>query len=219
MEIQETEDNFTIGPEGKPSKVTDYKLFYPKDFKKIQLPDMDFKVDENYTLTGFSLDKARTHIINDLRGQKRLQGDKEHGLVIVEERNSHFITKEHLSGKEGIGYQVIPNVPIADYFHTHSILEGESEESFSLFSAFDLMAMGAKGAKRFWLIGKEDWSLVNLYGQQYYYGIKDATWELANKYSPRQDYKTRLRNLVNCVNQCNFRLYKNTSANTFKLVS
>ncbi len=80
--------------------------------------------------------------------------------------------------------------------------------------------MGAKGAERYWVVGNDIvWVLVNLYGQRYYHYIKDACWEMARKHDPKKTYEEKLFNLVECVNKCNYRLYRSEDSVNYLLVS
>ncbi len=220
MEIKETTEDRFLDPEGKPLRITDHKLFYPEDFQSIHRPHLMFKTDENYMQPEFILDNISMQLIRGLAGQAKRNRDREWGKVIVNNQGEYFINRNYLSGKFGIGFQVLPNMLISDYFHTHTILENEKEEDFALFSSDDVLSLGSKGAKRYWLVGeKHTWTLINLYGQQYYYAVKEACKKLERLYSPHQNYQTRLNNLIECVNKCNFRLYEKVDSNKFELRS
>src|SRR3989344_5736036 len=152
MEARHTEDNFTIGPDGKPSRVTDYKLYFPADFTKIKKPELSFIVDSNYIETGFQVIPGQlAQDINTLRKQKKTKGSVEWGIVHIRDTREFYKTKQILSGKAGIGFQVIPDLPVSDYLHSHTTHPGEDERSADLFSAFDLWSLGSKGAERYWL--------------------------------------------------------------------
>jgi len=221
MEVAQSQDQFTADPEGKPSKVTDYKLFFPEDFKAIQKPELAFTTDENYGLTSFKIVAGcLPSDIATLKERKQTTGNLEHGIVNISDGGVFYQANTVLTGEAGIGFQVTPRVLISDYLHTHTVHEGEEEKSANLFSAFDLWSMGEKGAERFWLVGKDSvWTLVNLYGQKYSHYIKEACWEMAKKYNPSQLYDALLSDLIDCVRKCEYRLYRSDDSTTYSLVS
>jgi len=221
MEIVQSQDQFTISPDGKPSRVTDYKLVFPQDFKQVQNPELKLTTDLNYIQTSFRIAGGLlSSDITTLRKQKKVQGMLEHGIVSVNDSGVYYQTKTILTGETGIGFQVAPIVPVNDYLHTHSIHEGEEGKKVDLFSAFDLWSMGSKGAERYWLVGTDTvWTLVNLYGQRYYHYIKDACWGMAKKYDSKKPYNALLSDLIDCVNKCNYRLYKSEDSVNYSLDS
>src|SRR3990170_3679543 len=221
MEITETTDQYTQDREGRPSKVTDYKLFFPEYFKPISKPELVFVTDENYMLPSFEIVSGQ--IVSDidiLREKRSTSSDVEHGIVEVYDAGNYYQTREILTGETGIGFQLIAPLTINDYLHTHSIYEGEDPKSVDLFSAFDLLSLAEKGAERYWLIGKDvAWCLVNFNGQRYYYSAKSACWELAGKKSSTTPYDEALSLLVECAEKCSFRLYKSDDFRNFTLVN
>ncbi len=221
MEIIQSQDQFTVSPDGKPSKVTDYKLFFPDDFKMIQKPELVFTTDKDYIQTSFRITAGQLPLdLVTLREQKKAEGNLEHAIVNVNDETGFYQAKTILTGETGIGFQVSPRLSINDYLHTHTVNEGEEERSADLFSAFDLWSMGSKGAERYWLVGKDVvWILVNLYGQRYSHYIKDACWEMAKKYDPKKSYDALLSHLIECVGKCEYRLYKNDDSTNYSLVS
>jgi hypothetical protein len=79
--------------------------------------------------------------------------------------------------------------------------------------------MGTTGAERFWIVGRNtDWCLINLYGQRYDHYIKTACVEMANKLKHNQTYEERLVDLLICVDECNYRLYRSDDTKAFHLV-
>ncbi len=221
MEIIETTDQYTQNREGKPSKVTDYKLFFPEDFKSISKPELVFVTDENYTQPSFTIASGQlTSTIDILRKKRSTASNIEHGIVQINEANNFYETKTILTGETGIGFQLMEQLEINDYLHTHSINEGEDPKNVDLFSAFDLLSLASKGAERYWLVGKDStWCLVNLYRQQYYHYAKTACWELAKKESSAKPYEEALALLVECADICSFRLYKSNNSINFNLVN
>lgn len=220
MEIIQTQDQFTITPEGKPSKVTDYELFFPGDFKPTEKPELAFTTDENYIQTSFRIAGQLPLDIATLREQKKARGNLEHAIVNVNNGVDFYQANTILTGETGIGFQVTPRVSINDYLHTHAVHEGEEEKLIDLFSAFDLWSMGTKGAERHWLVGKDTvWTLVNLYGQRYYHRIKEACWEMAKRHNPTKPYDAQLSDLIECVRKCEYRLYRSDDSTTYLLVS
>lgn len=220
MEIVQSQDQFTV-TEGKPSKVTDYKLSFPEDFRKIQKPELSFSTDENYINTSFRIISGQiVSDIDTLRDQKKAGKNLEYALVEINNGTRFYQTKTILTGESGIGFQVTPKLPVNDFIHTHTTHKGEEERSADLFSAFDLWSVGAKGAERYWLIGKDVvWTLVNLYGQRHYHYIKDACWEMAKKYDPKKPYNVLLSDLVECVRKCEYRLYRSDNSTDYLLIS
>ncbi len=84
MEIVQTTDEFMVGIDEKPAKVTDYKLTFPNDFIKISKPELVFTLDQNYTQTSFRITSGQ--ILSDiatLRRQKLAFPNVEHGVVEV----------------------------------------------------------------------------------------------------------------------------------------
>ncbi len=221
MEFEQVEDQLFVGPEGKPSKVTDYKLYFPGDFQQIARPELFFTVDKNYIQPSFKVTSGQvTSNMEMLRKAKQQDPGQEHGILGVNDRINFYQTKTLLTGESGIGFKVIPQMPINDYFHTHYIREGEDEKVVDLFSPGDLWSMGSKGAERYWLVGKQVvWCLVNLYGQRYYYQVKDASLELAKKYDPNKSYEQRLGELIEAVNKCEYRLYRGDTPVEYQLVN
>jgi hypothetical protein len=221
MEIAQSEDQFALGPDNKPARVTDYKLIFPHDFTKISKPELFFSTDENYMQTSFKI--ASGQILADisiLRKQKNREGNMEHAILEVNDDTGFYQAKSVLTGESGIGFQVVPNLTVNDYLHTHTVYKGEDERSADLFSAFDLWKMGAQGAERYWLVGKKVvWTLVNLYGQRYAPYIKDACCKMANKYNRGNSYNENLSNLIECVNKCEYRLYRSDNSTDYSLVS
>lgn len=141
MEIVESHDQFTVGPDGKPSKVTDYKLAFPRDFKKVQRPELSFTTDTNYIQTSFRIIRGPlASDISTLKGRKKAQGNLEHAIVSVNDGVGFYQAKTVLTGETGIGFQTIPSILVNDYLHTHSIREGEEDRKVDLFSAFDMKA-------------------------------------------------------------------------------
>jgi hypothetical protein len=209
MEKVDAQDQFTVGSDGKPSRVTDYKLVFPEDFIRVQRPELLFSTDSNYLQTSFRIVSGPlSSEIATLREKRKTQGNLEHGIVFVNDTGGFYRNKSTLTAETGIGFQVSPSVAVNDYLHTHCICEGEEDRKVDLFSAFDLWSMGSKGAERYWLVGKDTiWTLVNLYGQRYYHYIKEACWEMAKKVNTTRPYEDSLSELIDCVNKCNFRLY------------
>jgi hypothetical protein len=221
MEIVESQDKFTVGPDGKPSRVTDYKLAFPQDFRKVQTPELLFTTDKNYIQTSFRIVRGPlASDITTLKERKKAQGNLEHAILSVNDGVGFYQAKTVLTGETGIGFQITLSVAVNDYLHTHSIREGEEDRKVDLFSAFDLWSMGSKGAERYWLVGKDaTWSLVNLYGQQYYHYIKEACWEMAKKENMAKSYESSFSDLIDCVNKCNYRLYRSEDSIDYALVS
>lgn len=221
MEIVQSQDQFTVNPDGSPSRVTDYKLAFPEDFRRIQKPELLFTTDQNYIQPSFRIVSGPlSSNITTLKERKKAQGNLEHAIVGINDGVSFYQAKTVLTGETGIGFQVTPSIAINDYLHTHSIREGEEERKVDLFSAFDLWSMGSKGAERYWLVGKDIiWTLVNLYGQRYYHYIKEACWEMAKKENTTKPYEISLSDLIDCVNKCNYRLYRGKDSINYALVS
>lgn len=221
MEIVQSEDKFTVSPDGKPSRVTDYKLFFPSDFEQTFGPELSFATNQDYVLTSFSIPFGQINSdIVTLRKRKKAGENLEYAIVWVNDGVNFYRTKTILTGKSGIGFQVIPTQSVNDYLHTHPVNEGEEEASADLFSAFDLWSMGGKGAERYWLVGKNKvWCLVNLYGQRYYYSIKEACIRMANKYDPRKSYDELLSDLIECARNCEYRLYGSDNSTDYFLAS
>ncbi len=221
MEAIQTQDQFTISPDGKPSRVTDYKLFFPDDFRTIQKPELVFITDKDYIHTSFRVTAGQLSLdLVTLRERKKAKGSLEHAIVNVNDGTAFYQSKTILTGETGIGFQVQPELSINDYLHTHTINEGEEERSADLFSAFDLWSMGSKGAERYWLVGKDAvWTLVNLYGQRYYHYIKEACWEMAKKYDSKKPHDVLLSDLVECVRKCEYRLYRSIDSTNYSLIS
>lgn len=223
MEVTETTDKYTQDREGKPSKVTDYKLFFPEDFNPISKPELVFVTDANYMQQSFRIVSGQlTSDIDILRKKRLTSGSVEHGIVEVHNADKFYQTKTILTGETGIGFQLITMTPldINDDLHTHSIHEGEDPKSVDLFSAFDLLSLASKGAERYWLVGKDaTWCLVNLYGQRYYHYAKSACWELAGKEISTRPYDEALALLVECADRCSFRLYRSDDSRNFTLVN
>lgn len=221
MEIVQAQDQFTVNPDGKPSRVTDYKLFFPEDFVAISKPDLSFSIDQNYIQTSFKIVSGQIPLdVATLRARKEIQPNTEHGIVEINDGNNFYQAKTILTGESGIGFQVTPRLVVNDYLHTHITHKGEDEELADLFSAFDLWSMGTKGAERYWLVGKDTvWVLVNLYGQRYYYSIKEACWKMAKKYGPQKSYDENLSDLIECARRCEYRLYRSEDSVNFTLVS
>jgi len=221
MESNEAEDLFSIGPDGRPSKVTDYKLLFPEDFRKVAAADLSFITDANYVATLFRISAGQlSTTIDTLRKMKVSDPSKEYGIVVVKNDDDSYEVKRLLTGETGIGYQVFPRLQVTDFLHTHNQYQGEDEESTNLFSAFDLWKMGSNGAERTWLIGRDVvWTLVNYYGQRYYYSIKDACLEMARKYKANQSYEKNLSNLIECARKCQYRLYRSQDSVNYSLVS
>lgn len=221
MEIVQSQDQFTVGPDGKPSRVTDYKLVFPEDFIQIQKPKLLFTTDSNYSQPSFRIvSGSLSSDITTLRERRNTQGNLEHGIVFVNDETGSYRAKSILTGETGIGFQVAPSIAVNDYLHTHSIREGEEDRKVDLFSAFDLWSMGSKGAERYWLVGKDiTWTLVNLYGQRYYHYIRGACWEMAKYENTTKPYETSLSDLIDCVNKCNYRLYRSEDSINYALVS
>ena len=221
MEITETTDKYTQDKEGKQSKVTDYKLFFPEDFKPIPKPELAFVTDEKYMQPSFRIVSGQlTSDIDILRKKRLALSSVEYGIVEVHDADDFYQTKIILTGETGIGFQLMTPLDINDYLHTHSIHEGEDPKSVDLFSAFDLLSLASKGAERYWLVGKDaTWCLVNLYGQRYYHYAREACWELAKKEISTRPYDEALALLVECVDRCSFRLYKSDDSRNFNLVN
>ena len=221
MEITETIDNFTQDKEGNPSKVTDYKLYFPEDFKPISEPKLAFVTDANYMQPSFKI--ASGQIITDiniLRSKRLGFSGVEYGIVEVHDANDYYQTKTILTGETGIGFQLMTPLDINDYLHTHSINEGEDLKTVDLFSAFDFLSLASKGAERYWLVGKDaTWCLINLYGQQHYYYAKEACWELAKKETSTRPYDEALELVTGCADKCSFRLYRSDNSRDFTLVN
>lgn len=221
MEKVVTHDEFTLGPDGNPSRVTDYKLSFPQDFKKVKKPELLFSTDVNYIQPSFRIARGLlTSDIGTLRSRRVSQRDLEHGIIFVSDENGAFRAKAILTGETGIGFQVTPSLAINDFLHTHSIREGEEDRKVDLFSAFDLWSMGSNGAERYWLIGKDvTWTLVNLYGQRHYHYIREYCLEMAKKENKQKSYEASLNDLIDCVKKCEYRLYRSDDSVNYTLVS
>lgn len=221
MEITETTDQYTQDKEGNPSKVTDYKLFFPEDFKAISRPELAFVTDENYMQPSFRIVSGQ--LISDidiLRKKRSKASDVEHGIVEIRDADNFYRTKQLLTGATGIGFQLMAPLAISDFLHTHYTNEGEDSKSVDLFSPFDLLSLASKGAERYWLVGKDaTWCLVNFYGQRYYHYAREACWEFARKEISTRPYDEALALLVECADKCSFRLYKSDDSKNFNLVN
>ena len=94
MEITETTDKYTQDREGNASKVTDYKLFFPEDFKPMSKPDLAFVTDEKYMQPSFRIISGQ--IISDidvLRNKRLALSSVEHGIVEVHDADDFYQTK------------------------------------------------------------------------------------------------------------------------------
>lgn len=202
-----------------PYRVTDYKL-YPADFRPIQTPTLEFDTSE-YVLTAFHIrNGSYPEILSDLQQKVRKNHRTEYGHIVVTDDEKYFQTKKILTGETAIGFEVVGDLHISDYFHTHSRHAGEHEEMVNLFSPDDLYAMSAKSVDRMWLVTpKNVWAMVNLYGNRFYYAAQAASQEMLNKFSEEDSYDKQLAKLISTVQECEFRLYKSTNTIDYTLVS
>jgi len=216
----ETTDQFTNDREGNPSQVTDYKLFYPKDFERIRQPELVFVTAKDYSQPSFRIESGQILADLSLLRKRRIElKAEEHGVVQVHDNKDFYKNRIVMTGKIGIGFQVMPSLPINDYLHTHSIDKGEDPMVVDLFSAFDLMSLGAKGAERYWLVGQSTaWCLVNLYGQKYYHYVKATAWEFAKQENSKLPFDEAVSRLLTYVDKCSFRLYRGDDLRNFSLV-
>ena len=214
------QDEFSVDPDGKPSRVTDFSLTFPHDFKQIEKPEFLFKTDRNNIHKSFSIASGTLlKDISTLRKMKKVQGISEHAILNVNNQLTYYQTNEVLTGEKGMGFQVTPCVPINDYLHTHSVREGEDEKVADLFSASDLWSMTSKGIERSWLVGRNNvWTLENKYGFLFYFYNRNFCLEMAKKYDSKNPYNELFSNLLECVKKCQYRLYKSGNSVNYTLV-
>ena len=221
MERVVSQNEFSFDPDGKPSKVTDFSLAFPQDFRQIEKPELLFTTDRNNIHKSFSIiSGSLLKDISTLRKMKKDQGESEHAILNVNNKLTYYQTNEVLTGEKGTGFQITPCVPINDYLHTHSIHKGEDEKIAELFSASDLWSMTSKDVERCWLIGRATvWTLVNIYGSLLYFYNRNACLEMAKKYDSKKPYDELFSDLLECVNKCKYRLYGSGNSVNYSLVS
>lgn len=218
--ITHTVDYNTLGPDGYPSRVTDYEFFFPKDFEGIDGPQLKEMYNSNYDLIGFSVQGDLQFDFQLLRIYRDTLSSLEYGILYVTDGSTHYRTGEVMEGEMAIGHTIPRGLAITDLIHTHSIFAGEEERKVNLLSPSDLLVASVKGIQRTWVVGsKEAYCLVNYHGNSNYHYVREASGRLAEDYDPQDTFDLSLDKLIYYVRYCEYRLFRSEDFSNFTKIS
>lgn len=218
---------------GRPEIVKMYEICVPDDFHIDTPPAFHFAED----CMSFAASETITRDLTALRAAQLSNPLFEFGTIRINRLDAHLSLNTILQGTESsVATKLLPKalyegkgellskaIPFqtTDDFHTHTVAEGVEPNISNLFSAMDILTMGATRSRRSWMIGIDGVAnaLINPNIQEDRRQFDRHGYHYGEKFCLGYTYDEAFKDMILCVEGCGLLLFRSFDYTNFSRIT